>query len=577
LVAANSIQLSTGRWDCFEYSVLIIALYILIVVKYDNRGNILRFSKKMKLIILYLVSIIFGFIIIAPFTFTYLDMILNTYRNNIIATKYLSLKHILNMFLPNLNRVGSRFYMPLMIVPFVFLSLIKIDRLKLFAIVLVATHFLLAYPIGLFDIIRKLPMHSGHAVVLRTFLIYTFGVSILLTCGLKDYLSKSDKRYNRIFFASGLVFLLMLIIVSIVKLHYHNLSKLVLRHHFISIVSFIFILGAFVALKAHVSHSRLKAFIAISVIVYTIFFGTLFNRNDLNDGNLEELKSQYLNGLERDYVAMIKSRNQKESLDYRVMFQRPFHPGFHGANFLESISFYAPLPSYSIGLVSTKVLGNDQFYTSIERVPYNSIIYPLSSVKYLVTDVGSPDRFKEAEGKLIYHKDNVSVLEYKEVFERIRFVDEYKVIPSYEDSIDFIVNGSVGWFRSKFIVNEDPLILSFSGDNVPVYELLDNSGSQIKVRVASAKETMMILNNAYDRGWRLKVDGELSRIYRVNAYFQGVKITPGTHVYELYYVPLNFWLYLIISLAACCVMIATCLMHSRNKRGKEFSDEDLQT
>jgi hypothetical protein len=483
-----------------------------------------------------------------------------------IATEYLSFKNFLNMFLPNINKFGSRFYMPLMILPFVFLSLIKIDRLKLFALVLVIAHFLLAYPIGLFDIIRKLPMHSGHVIVVRTFLIYSFGVSILFTCGLRDYLSQSDKRYNHIFFASGLLFLLMLIIAGIAKLHYHNLSKLVLGHHFGSIVSCIFVLGAFVVLKARLSHSRLKAFAAISVIVYTVFFGTLFNRNDLNDGNLEELRSQYFDGLEQDYVAMIKSRNEKESLDYRVMFQRPFHAGVHEANFLESINFYTPLPSYSIGLVSTKVLGNDRCYNRIKRVPDNSIFYPLSSVRYLVTSGRDRDEFKEIKGKLLYDKNDVIVLEYEEVFERIRFVDEYKVIPSYEDSIDFIANGSVGWFRSKFIVNEDPLIPSFSGDNLPAYELLDNSCSQIKVRVDSAKETMMILNNAYDRGWRLKVDGEIRPIYRVNAYFLGVKITPGTHTYQFYYMPLNFWLYLIISLGACCVLIAIGLIWSRSTR-----------
>jgi uncharacterized membrane protein YfhO len=77
---------------------------------------------------------------------------------------------------------------------------------------------------------------------------------------------------------------------------------------------------------------------------------------------------------------------------------------------------------------------------------------------------------------------------------------------------------------------------------------------------------MMILNNAYDRGWRLKVDGEVRPIYRVNAYFQGVKITPGTHVYQFYYVPLNLWLYLIISLAACCALVAVGLICSRSKR-----------
>jgi hypothetical protein len=566
LVAANFIHLSTGRWDCVEYSVLIGMFYIFIVVQYDSRSKKISFFKKTRLIILYFAAIIFAFIVIAPFTFSYIEVILNTYRNNMIATDYLSYKYFLNMFLPNLNKVGSRFYMPLMILPFVFLSLIRIDRLKLFALVLVVAHLLLAYPIGLFDIIRKLPMHSGHVVVLRTFLMYSFGISILFTCGLRDYLSQSDKRYNRIFFASGLLFLLMLIITSIAKLHYHNLSKLILGHHFGSIVSCIFILGAFVVLKDRLSHSRLKAFTAISVIVYTVFFGTLFNRNDLNDGNLEVLKSQYLGGLEQDYVGMIKSRHEKESLDYRVMFQRPFHAGFHEANFLESINFYTPLPSYSIGLVSTKVLGNDRCYNKIKLVPDNSIFYPLSSVRYLVTSGRDRDEFKEIKGKLIYDKNDVIVLEYEEVFARIRFVDEYKVIPSYEDSINFIANGSVGWFRSKFIVNEDPLIPSFGGDNVPAYELLDNSYSQIKIRVNSAKETMMILNNAYDRGWRLKVDGEVRPIYRVNAYFQGVKITPGTHVYQFYYVPLNLWLYLIISLAACCALVAVGLICSRSKR-----------
>jgi len=567
LVAANSIQLSTGRWDCVEYSALVGLVYIFIMVQYDSKTRKIRIFKKTRLLFLYLSAMIFSFILIAPFTFSFIEVILNTYRNSLIATKYLSYKHFLNIFLPNLNTAGSRFYLPLLVVPFVFLTLKKIDRLKLFALVLVATHFLLAYPIGLFDIIRKLPMHSGHVIVYRTFLICAFGVSILFTCGLKDYLSQSDKRYNYIFFTCGLIFLLMLIIASIVKIYFHNLSKLVIAQHFGSVVSCIFILGTFVALRTRVSRSKFEGFITISVIVYTVFFGTLFNRNDINDGNLKKLESEYLSGLEPDYVAMIKSRNQKNTLAYRVMFQRPFHPGFHEANFLESINFYTSLPSYSIGLITTKVLGNEECYNSIERVPDNNIFYALCSVRYLVTSGRERDELKAIRGKLIYDKNDVSVLEYGETFERIRFVDDYRVIPSYEESVDFIAKGSVNWFRSKFIVNKDPLILSSSGDNVPTYKILDNRARQIKVRVNSARETMMVLNNAYDRGWRLKVDGEVRPIYRVNAYFQGVKITPGTHVCELYYLPLHFWLYSLVSLAASCVLIAIGLIWSRGKRG----------
>ena len=566
MIIANMVQLSTGRWECYEYSVLIAFLYIFVVIKCENSKLKASLSKKIKLVALYVSSIILSFTLIAPFSFSYIEIIQNTFRSAMIPTQYYSIWDILNIFLPNQTAFGSVFYTSLIILPFIFVALFKVDRIRLFAIILICLYFALAYPSGLFDVMRKLPMHGGQVIVKRTFLVFYLGLSILFVYGIRDYIFRNDRRYDRILLVCIVLFLLMFLGVSVTKLYFNRPTMLVYPHHLSAILLCVVVWGSLAVWKGKISSNKLKLWLPICIIVYTVFFATMFNKNDRNDGDLRRLKSKFLNELETSYVAKIKELNKKEPLDYRVVFRKGFHPSFHAANLLESINIYGPLPSYSLGMISTRVLGNQNCYNCILDLPESNVFYSLSSVKYVVSKVNQNYAKQNNSSNMIYYDGNVEIVENLDVFERIRFIDHFIIIDSFEDSVEFIAKTPLDWFRTKCIINESPEIRGNSKEGIPTYKILTNTPGQIKLYVASPKETMMILNNAYNKGWKLNVNGETKPIYRVNAYFQGIKIVQGTNVYDLYYLPANFLVYLIISITTCCIIGFISIVYWRSKK-----------
>ena len=157
------------------------------------------------------------------------------------------------------------------------------------------------------------------------------------------------------------------------------------------------------------------------------------------------------------------------------------------------------------------------------------------------------------------------IKENPEVFERIRFLHRFKVIPSIEDSVDFLAKMPLDWFKTNFIVHEPIRLNDKKPKEPPTYQIQYKAADKIILEVRSTGETMMILNNAYNSGWRIKIDGKKDIVHRVNAYFQGIRILPGIHRYELYYLPPNFLSYSLISLSSILLICAMGYIYHRRR------------
>jgi len=292
------------------------------------------------------------------------------------------------------------------------------------------------------------------------------------------------------------------------------------------------------------------------IAIYCFSFNTLFNRNDISDGDLKSLETAFLDGMQKECVKKIKKLNEAEMLDYRVVF-RGFDPSYHTSNFVESINFLKAFPSNAICLISTKLLGSEKCRNSLIHLPKSNVFYSLSSVKYIVSKIkdDSSDIKRNQHNNIIYQDDEVIIEENQEVLERIRFINDYTVRNSLEDSIDFIANKTVKWFKNHFIVNEPVKLLHYPNKTIsPEYKIIEYQPSYMKLHLNSTHETMMILSNAFDNGWKLRVDGKTTPIYRVNAYYQGIKIRPDSNLYELYYRPPHMILFSFISLTTILII-----------------------
>ncbi|MDQ3929329.1 MAG: YfhO family protein, partial [Chloroflexota bacterium] len=91
--------------------------------------------------------------------------------------------------------------------------------------------------------------------------------------------------------------------------------------------------------------------------------------------------------------------------------------------------------------------------------------------------------------------------------------------------------------------NGQPLTEGESGS----LEVIANIPGTVRVRLRAEKPRLLVVNESWSAGWRARVDGVETPVYRVNYIVQGVVVPPGKHEVVFNYDPPIFKVGLVIS------------------------------
>ena len=72
-----------------------------------------------------------------------------------------------------------------------------------------------------------------------------------------------------------------------------------------------------------------------------------------------------------------------------------------------------------------------------------------------------------------------------------------------------------------------------------------------------------MLQDSFDRGWRVEVDGRSAVLLRANALYRAVHISPGPHTVRFKYRPTVLYICLIFSSVAALVLAVTAMRPHR--------------
>ncbi|MGB5219142.1 MAG: YfhO family protein, partial [Smithella sp.] len=100
------------------------------------------------------------------------------------------------------------------------------------------------------------------------------------------------------------------------------------------------------------------------------------------------------------------------------------------------------------------------------------------------------------------------------------------------------------------LIKKDSLVISRHGQNT------------IKGQINSAKDKILFFSIPFDKGWKIKVDGEIANTMMVNIGFIGVPIKKGFHQIELSFTPLYYYTAAYLSLISFFLFI--CLITFKN-------------
>jgi hypothetical protein len=78
---------------------------------------------------------------------------------------------------------------------------------------------------------------------------------------------------------------------------------------------------------------------------------------------------------------------------------------------------------------------------------------------------------------------------------------------------------------------------------------------RLRVDVSASRAGLLVVSDAWDPGWKAKVDGRDAEVERVNYVMRGVRVGPGEHRVEFSYRPWSFTVGWIVSLTALLTLL----------------------
>ena len=421
--------------------------------------------------------------------------------------------------------------------------------------------------------------------------IYSFYVAIvILLIGLKS-IDDIDHKSNTNIIISITTLLLLLFILYY---PYKN-SQIIEKYIRDAAATFLIIYSVFIYLMKFKKIKNIVKFTVLSVIVIELifFYNEAVNKRSVISGKETVQKIGY-NDYTVDAVKFIKSHDNKffrinKDYDSGVSIHRSLNdamaqefygtPSYLSFNQLNYIKFLQALE-----LIKKKNEFETRWSPGLTECPF---LQSFASIKYALT-----------KDKILHWGDmNFAYQQISSIGDVNVFINKYS-LPlgfTYEKYIplkDFetLPKNKKMFTLYKAVVIDDRIYKNFGNliklnlKDIPeiglVKEYINDIGllgrnslhiskfgqNNIKGEINTDKNKILFFSIPYDRGWKIKVDGNNVNPMMINIGFIGVPVEKGSHQIELSYTPLYFYTGAAISLIAIIIFIFLIIIKYPRKR-----------
>jgi uncharacterized membrane protein YfhO len=103
----------------------------------------------------------------------------------------------------------------------------------------------------------------------------------------------------------------------------------------------------------------------------------------------------------------------------------------------------------------------------------------------------------------------------------------------------------------------------------PAVEFVSYAPADIKLKASPATASVLLLNDKYDPGWKVLVDGKSAELLKCNFLMRGVYLEPGQHEVEFKFRPNIHMLYVnLVAIGFGVCLLAYVGVASRRKRAE---------
>lgn len=288
-------------------------------------------------------------------------------------------------------------------------------------------------------------------------------------------------------------------------------------------------------------------------------------------------------------------RAAQENGPFRIMRYEPSHDQFQGAFPPSTPAYYgiedvlgfdslnSVLYQEIVQTIDPKIILNRGNFKGTKTAgPLASPLLDLLGARYILA-MGSPD----LDGFPKVHDSDLSLYENPDALPRAFFVDRVEVLASDGEVLQALANPAFD--PGKIAYARDPvegLSHLAATDAPPDPAAPDNAAAQTRprvlsydcsvdetsrVRVETSRPAFLVVSDAWDPGWFVRVNGKARTLHRVDHAFRGVAVEPGETEVVFHYAPPAFRWGLWCSLLGI-VSLGLAGLAFRGKREPSFVD-----
>ena len=404
------------------------------------------------------------------------------------------------------------------------------EKFKFFLYLFIAT-LLLAYqnPISLFIFKQPIPLLT-YSSASRIFFITSFASAVLLSHGLDQFMKNKLSNLSLIFSATIFIILTGLALYFVPEQH----MTISLRN---SVIPLGLLIASAVSLKIIPSKQVL---IILFVLLTSLDMGRYFRKyNPFVPARLTFPTTPVIEFLQEQPGTFRIARSNTNLLP----------PNTWEMYDLEAVEGYNPLRLLSYNRLFNII--NDGEYASrpsryaelSRHGSFNPVFLDALNVKYFVTLKRELVGVKDSNAKQIDKHEYEPVFEDKTVriFQsptynsRAYFVPDYTVAKDKEHLAELIE--AEDFDPRVAVILEEELEDEISApDKTDKLGINYHSSNRVEIETVTSSSNLMVLADAYDPNWKVKIDGKESKIYKANIALRAVIVPAGKHniVFEYY-------------------------------------------
>lgn len=199
----------------------------------------------------------------------------------------------------------------------------------------------------------------------------------------------------------------------------------------------------------------------------------------------------------------------------------------------------------------------------------------IAGIRFMITSYEIDDPDFELREHVEIGKKTAYLYEYLQKTRRFLMFGKVHRVSTNQEMVAKLLDSKIDLKKEVIILSKDKSANMQEGPIRAEAKLLSYGPNKVVLESNSDNDALLYLTDTYYPGWRAYVDGKETKIYRANLAFRAVVVPAGKHKVVFKYVPMSFYIGLMLTLFG----VALCIWLWRRDKIMllELSDESGQS